>query len=309
MPGEINFLSTQRAAGWASHPRLADYRVLVNIAHRSLVIRSVLADQRVVGKDSGGGSTGHGFVADLSPLGITEAELGELHFVIGETDECLPLPATVVPMVKATLTVEDILALAQGPRRWVTGETYMDASAAGLRTETIVDMLYRDYLGRPSDPNGLAHYTAAINAGGITFDDMRRGFSASDEFRLRRKYVDGAPGSIFSQKIVLGAASADLDTSLPALDAAPTVDARELAALDGEAFVTEVYRRLLQKEPDAGGMAHYLHQLGTGTEKLAIIRHIACELEVITLGVRVIEMDDPLLVDGEKGKPVIYAES
>ena len=303
MPGKITFLSTQRVAGWASHPRHPDYRVLVNVVHRSLVIRSILADQRLVGDEGGGGSTGNGFVADLSRLEVAEAELGQLRFVIGETDEALPLPDTVLPVAKATLTVEDILALAQGPRRWVTGETYLDAAAAGLRTETIVDMLYRDYLGRPSDPNGLAHYTASINAGAITFDDIRRGFSGSDEFRLRRKYVDSAPGSIFSQKIVLGGASADFAASASAQEAAPTVDARELAELDGEAFVVEVYRRLLQKEPDAGGMGHYLHQLGTGTGKLAIIRHIASELEAITLGVRVVGLDDPLLVGSETNNP------
>lgn len=303
MPGKITFLSTQRVAGWASHPRLPDYRVLVNIVHRSLVIRSILADQRLVGNDSGGGSTGQGFAADLSRLEVAEAELGQLRFAIGETDEALPLPSNVVPVAKATLTVEDILALAQGPRRWVTGETYLDAAAAGLRTETIIDMLYRDYLGRPSDPNGLAHYTASINAGAITFDDIRRSFSGSDEFRLRRKYVDSAPGSIFSQKIVLGAASADFAASASAHEAAPTVDAREIAELDGEAFVVEVYRRLLQKEPDAGGMGHYLHQLGTGTGKLAIIRHISGELEAITLGVRVIGLNDPMLAGNETDDP------
>ena len=50
-------------------------------------------------------------------------------------------------------------------------------------------------------------------------------------------------------------------------------------------------------------MGHYLHQLGTGTGKLAIIRHIASELEAITLGVRVVGLDDPLLVGSETNNP------
>lgn len=291
MPGKVTQLNAQRAVGWATHPRLAKYAVLVNVGHRSLVARSTLADRRLFGADDTGGPQGHGFVVDIGRLGVAAADLCELRFVVGETDERLPLPDGVAPGVKATLTVEDILALAHAPRGWVTGETYVDAAAAGLRTETIVDMLYRDYLGRPSDPNGLAHYTKSVNAGSIGYDDIRRSFVEADEFCLRRKYSDNAPGSIFSQKIVISAAVGDHAATPSLPEAMAAVDVGALTALDGAAFVGEVYRQLLQKEADAAGMAHYLHQIGMGVTKLDIIRRVASELEAITLGVHVVGLE------------------
>lgn len=296
MPGKVTQLNEQRAIGWATHPRLVDYAVLVNVSHRSLVIRSTLADRRLIGADETGGPQGHGFVVDLARLGLSASELGELRFIVGETDEPLPLPEGVARPAKATLTVEDILALAHAPRGWVTGETYLDAAAAGLRTETIVDMFYRDYLGRPSDPNGLAHYTKSINTGSISYDDIRRSFVEVDEFRLRRKYSDNAPGSIFSQKIVISAAVGDHAATLALPESMAAVDVSALTALDGAAFVGEVYRQLLQKEADAAGMAHYLHQIGLGVTKLDIIRRVASELEAITLGVQVIGLDEQELL-------------
>ena len=291
MPGQVTHLDLARAVGWATHPRLANYAVLVNVSHRSLVSRSTVADRQLFDEDETGGPQGHGFVVDLARLGLTAAELGELRFVVGETDEQLPLPESVAAPAKSVLTVEDILALSHARRGWVTGETYLDAAAAGLRTETIVDMLYRDYLGRPSDPNGLAHYAKSVNAGSITFDDIRRSFVEADEFRMRRKYSDNAPGSIFSQKIVISAAVDDRADTSPMPESLGAVDVSALTALDGAAFVGEVYRRLLQKEADAAGLAHYLHQIGLGVTKLDIIRRVASELEAITLGVRVIGMD------------------
>ena len=292
MPGKVTELTAQRAVGWAAHPRLPDYPVLVNVVHRSLVIRSTVADRKLQGFEAADAPGAHGFAVDIARLGLTPAEFSDLHFVVGETDEQLEMPAAVAGTGRHTLTVEDILALSQAPRGWVTGETYVDAAAAGLRTETIVDMLYRDYLGRPSDPNGLAHYVKSVNAGAISYDDIRRSFVEADEFRLRQKYVDNAPGSIFSQKIVIAAAVDDLAPTMSQAAPAPVIELVELTALDGAAFVSEVYEQLLHKKADAAGMAHYLHQMGLGMTKLDIIRKVASELEAITLGVRVVGLDE-----------------
>ena len=293
MPGRVTGLTTQAAFGWALHSRLPDYRVVVNLAHHALVVRSTLAES-----PGGPQVPPHaaglpcGFRIDLETLGLVDDDLGRLAFCIGETEERLELPAGLPAGRGGRMTVEDLLAEAHRPRPWVDGTTYLDAAAAGLQVETIVDLLYRDYLGRPSDPNGLAHYSAAIRAGSLTFDDVRRGFLQADEYRLRRKYLDTAPGTIFSQKIVAAAASADPagGVALPP-PVEQIVSASELTALDGEAFVSEVYRRILLKEVDEGGMAHYLNQLHIGVGKIDVIRTIASELEAITAGVRVIGIE------------------
>lgn len=285
MPGGLLSLTPTLATGWAAHPRLAEYPVLVHVVHRCVIVRSVLAE--AVGAPSARG----GFRIDLSPLSLGPADLGRLRFSIGETDEAIEAPAAHAHALVGKLTVEDLIARAHRPRVWVTGATWRDAEAAGLRAETIIDLLYRDYLGRPSDAHGLAHYAQSLRDGALTYDDIRRGFVAADEFHLRRKHADAAPGSIFSQVIVMAASGDDAGKSAPPVPTGQTVVARELARLDGSAFVTELYRRLLRKEPDEGGMAHYLHQLHLGVGKMTVIRTIAGELEAITAGVRVIGYD------------------
>jgi hypothetical protein len=44
--------------------------------------------------------------------------------------------------------------------------------------------------------------------------------------------------------------------------------------LDGEAFIRELYRQLLGREPDAGGFHSHLIHLNKGTPKLALVEHI-----------------------------------
>ncbi len=291
MPGKLIRLSPTQAVGWAVHPRHPDYAVMINVVLRSLVVRSVLAEQGLEREDTGSVATQHGFTVDLTRLGVDVGLADTLRFVIGETDEPVALEGA-IPRPAGTLTVEDLLSESHARRRWVTGETYLDARAAGLHTETIVDMIYRDYLGRPGDPNGLGHYSRSVDAGRITFDDIRRSFIDSDEFRLRRKYADNAPGSIFSQKIVMAGATADIRAGAGAPpDDADAVDAALLAELEGEAFVRALYRRILLKEADAAGLAHYLNQIGGGADKLDVIRQVMSELEAITAGVRVINLD------------------
>ena len=288
MPGKLITLTPTMALGWAVHPRLVEYRVLVNVVHRSVIVRSVIAEATLSPEETGGPTVNCGFRIDLTRLGIEPEEIAKLRFSIGETDEWIDMPEGWSADHGGQLTVEDILVAAHSQRSWVTGTTYVDAEAAGLRVETIVDMLYRDYLGRPSDPNGLAHYASAVRARANTYDDIRRSFVEADEFRMRRKYVDNAPGSIFSQKIVMAVASADAGQSTPPLTTGQTVVATDLARLEGADFVQEMYRRILLKEADEGGLAHYLHQLHQGVGKMTLIRVLAGELEAITAGVRVI---------------------
>jgi hypothetical protein len=49
----------------------------------------------------------------------------------------------------------------------------------------------------------------------------------------------------------------------------------ELFVLDGQAFVTESYRNLLNREPDEHGMAYYLGRLAAGYGKARIIMQLA----------------------------------
>ncbi len=291
MPGRLLRLTRTQAVGWAAHSRLGAYRVVVHVAHRAVILRSALAELALPGELTHGVPPSSGFTVDLAVPEMDGNALDRLRFSIGETDERIEMPVgwPAAPPAAAPLTVEDILAEAQGPRAWVAGTTYVDAAAAGLRAETIIDLIYRDYLGRPSDPNGLAHYADAVRRGVSSYDDIRRTFIESGEYRTRRKHLDRAPGSIFSQGIVMAVATADIGRATEAASTGQSIVASDLVRLDGPAFVAALYRRILLKEPDEAGMAHYLHQLHQGVSKVTVIRTIAGELEAITAGVRVVD--------------------
>ncbi|MDA8245679.1 glycosyltransferase family 9 protein [Acidithiobacillus sp.] len=58
----------------------------------------------------------------------------------------------------------------------------------------------------------------------------------------------------------------------------------ELFALDGQTFITEVYRNLLKREPDEHGMAYYLGRLAMGDSKASIITQIVRSQEFGSCG-------------------------
>lgn len=55
----------------------------------------------------------------------------------------------------------------------------------------------------------------------------------------------------------------------------PIQHIHELFALDERAFVTEAYRNLLHREPDAHGLAYYLGRLAIGYSKTVVIVQLA----------------------------------
>jgi hypothetical protein len=271
MPGTIDRLTVERAVGRASHPTQNGYAVTLHVIQRALVVRSVVVDPV------------NGFDIPLADLTLQPDDLQTLGFLIAETDEWITARLKVVPS-ESPLRVEDILCQ-HVRRRWINGATYRDAVRAGLSAETMIDMFFRDLLGRSADPHGLKHYTESLRDGTMSYDDVRASLLGSDEYRMRRKYAVDAPGAIFSQKLLLRAASRDFAKPQPDVPV-QVVPAAELVALDGEAFVSACYRRILLKEVDEAGLAHYLYCLYKGTTKLQILRGLANDPTAVTAGVR-----------------------
>jgi hypothetical protein len=63
--------------------------------------------------------------------------------------------------------------------------------------------------------------------------------------------------------------SASCPTPILDRDLEDWVDLQELTLFDDAAFVREVYRRLLRREPDATGFEHHLHNLRSGRQTKA----------------------------------------
>jgi glucose/arabinose dehydrogenase len=94
-----------------------------------------------------------------------------------------------------------------------------------------VDLLYRNVLGRAADATGMAHWTGALDAGAATREDVVLGFSESAE--LISTTAGRFSGGVWAPDPV---------------------------AVD----VMRYYETVLDRAPDAGGLAHWIGVRGQG---------------------------------------------
>jgi hypothetical protein len=173
-------------------------------------------------------------------------------------------------------------------RPWINGACVLDAVAAGLRPETVIDLLCRDALGRAAGPVVIANGLQRLGERG--YDGVRRMLIESSEYRYRRVYADHAPGAIFSQSMILAVAGRDFTTQAQRDAKVTLVSAEPLLALEDEAFVTACYRQILRKDADRAGLAHYRGELAAGMSKVALIRHLADDFEAVSAGICVVDL-------------------
>ena len=281
MPGHIEHLGADSVAGWARHPTHPTYPITVHLLAGGLVVATTLAE---LAREDGMA----GFALARPP------GTDRLAVMLGETGELLALPPgpeSPWPSARpsALLRVEDLLALAP-IGGWRDGSCALDAAAAGLRLETIVELLCQDFLAGAL--SGELLRAAWARARRLGPDAVRRMLVATPAYRMRRIYADRAPGGIFARALVRAAASNDLPTLRLGGASAREVSAAELLALDGHDFITACYRRLLLKEPDPEGMAHYEARLRRGDTKIDIVRFIGDELESIRAGIVLIDLPE-----------------
>lgn len=196
MPGHVS-IGKSVATGWAVHPRLPDYRVLVHVISGTRVLGSVVANQAPLGA---GAASRSWFSIDLNPFGLSKPELRSLLFYAAETDEYLESNLPAKPASTGRITLESMLA-AKRAKPWVSGATYVDAGAC-LTDWEIVDLFYRDFLGRPADASGLSEYVRQLQEGAQTLEDIRLGILSSQEYASRGKDAARPPGAIFSDPLV-----------------------------------------------------------------------------------------------------------
>jgi hypothetical protein len=273
MHGNVDLVEPGWIRGWARHGAHPDYPLTVHAVLLGVVVASALAD---IAREDGM----PGFQLAVPP----DAPATRLAVLVGETGAFLTMPAPARPVA---VTVEDLLSL-PAPRPWVTGLCWRDAEAAGMRPDTIIDLLCQDFLGCPAEAGLLRAALALGHAEGI--DRVRRMLIESPDYRMRRVRADRAPGAMFSKPLVRAVAGRDLDAVRVGPLRLTQVSATPILDLDGADFVIACYRHLLGKEPDAEGMTHYLARLARGDTKLQLIRHIGNELESIGRGIVLIDL-------------------
>ena len=314
LPGAVTRLDVASAVGWARHDARADYPVTVSAILDNLVVASAIAQklQAECGRDDGAPHADAKrrvwFTLEFEAQAMDHEALGKLRFIIGETDERLlpPRGAPAQPAADALLTLEEILAV-NTPRPWVTGATHHEAEAAGLSVEDIIDLLYRDILGRHADPPGLLNYLQRLRTDSRTFDDVRHSLLESDEYRRRRINASEAPGAIFSQRLVLQsgraggtAASSRSSTSLSSTPQAEArrVRLRPMLSLSTEAFILRLYLEVMQKPIDAATLQSYIERVNGGMSPIEIGAEMQTEARLLGLGdISILELEEPFNPD------------
>ncbi len=223
MPGVVTSLARAGAIGFATHPYLRTYAVLVHVVHKTRILCSKIADRPPPSHRDG--QSNCWFNISLINFKLSAANLQELVFLIGETDElldCRRFAARRKMATPATVTIEDIM-YGNVRRPWINGATHLDGSRAGLTDTDVIDLLYRDILGRPADPEGLSNYLTQIRLGVRALGDVRKSLLNSDEYVGRSKEASWAPGAIFSQPLALLAATVatEIDTGSAAIPERP----------------------------------------------------------------------------------------
>jgi len=294
VPGFIFEADAARITGWAWHGRFPTYNVLLHITLRKAVLRSVIADKPGP-EGAPDEAANHWFDLDISEYNLKPEELADLGLLIGETDEFISPLANRVRKT-GPISIEEILA-APFRRPWIAGHVHIDAERAGLSPETIVDMFYRDYLLRPADGDGLAHYAGQIRRKSMTYEGLRHDLLGSDEYKQRKRHSYDAPGAIFSQHVVLLAPELAPRTGAAKL----SVSVSDLLALDDVAFIRALYSQILGRDADADGEAHYLKEIQAGRAKLDLVYAFFAEIEAIARGVKLVDVPGEVVLPASSG--------
>lgn len=150
-----------------------------------------------------------------------------------------------------------------------------------------VTLLYGDADGRAPDPGGLAAYTAAL-AGGQTRGQVLLAIAEGAEARVHSQAVAGSAGVATVARLyeAIDGRAPDpggLTNYVSALDGGRSVSQIAAAMLagpeyagrfgspDNGAFVTELYRNLLGRAPDSGGLGAYTAALNAGEGRASLV--------------------------------------
>jgi hypothetical protein len=156
---------------------------------------------------------------------------------------------------------------------------------SGGTTDGFLAALYQDLLGRTADASGRAHFRRQL-VGGTSRETVATAVLGSDEYRgnlvrqLYQQYLHRPAGATEVAKRVAalrqGQRTEDLLTAVlgsaeyyrRAVSVGPDEPPRDVAT----PYVTALYRQVLRREPDAGGLAHWVQFLNHGGTREAVVR-------------------------------------
>lgn len=229
------------------------------------------------------------------------------------------IPAQVMRLYDATLDRQPdqagldlyVQAMASGSRTLVALASILvdspefQARYGALSNQQFVEQLYRFSLDRAGDPQGIAHYVNALNAG-TSRAAVVVIFSESPEHRILTQPILNAGLWVADQKAVAIARlydaafdrlpdAAGLASYVAAVNTGTTL--QDIAAvfvaspefqsrygpLTNQAFVEQLYRFCLDREGDAAGIAGYVAALDAGASRAVLLVHFSESPEHVAL--------------------------
>jgi hypothetical protein len=193
----------------------------------------------------------------------------------------------------------------QGVAQGFVDSAEFRAVYGALDNAGFVTLLYQNVLNRAPDAAGLANWTARLD-GGASRAQVVLGFSESAEFRNATRAEAGSfilardEASWTDDVYRLYQATLDRDPDAAGLRSwtmalangrdysavvAGFVDSAEFRArfggLDDTGFVTLLYRNVLDRAPDAAGLAGWLAQLAGGASRATVVAGFAQSAEFV----------------------------
>lgn len=164
----------------------------------------------------------------------------------------------------------------------IAGQTFTVTQRAPIaNNETFIRQAYSDLLGREADTGGLSYWLTPLNGGQVSRSQVAAAFFNSPEFSETGLYIiklyvavlrrdpDFDGWDYWSNALRSGVAPVTmLNTFLTSEEFQSTY-----GSLGNADFVTLVYRNVLGRDPDAGGMSYWLGLLNSGAVTRAAMMH------------------------------------
>jgi hypothetical protein len=186
-------------------------------------------------------------------------------------------PSQVLPALRSSLSATHFRAIGGGNtgRGSPTGDLVYDVAVPNqTASQRQVGHLYLDLLHRTPDPAGLSGWTSALNSG-TSINAVAQAFVNSTEYRqdlVRSWYLEylgrpADPSGLNFWTSQLAAGMSDEQVQAYILGSA---ESYQDSGASNAGFVTNLYAKLLDRAPDASGLAAWVGMLNGGTSPVTV---------------------------------------
>lgn len=179
------------------------------------------------------------------------------------------------------------------------GSAEFAATYGPLTNTQFIDLVYQNVLGRPGDAAGRAFWISQLDLG-VSRGEVMSGFAESAEFVARtetaqaqspfegpatrlylaffKRLPDATGLDFWSGQLAAGSSTADVARGF----AQSTEFDANYGSLTDDAFVLVVYHNVLDRSPDAAGLAFWSDRLAAGMDRGEMVGEFAASAEFIT---------------------------